>query len=184
MEEAKGLIGAVVEMDRKDMLKYLRFLSDVLGERSVHGEIVLYGGAAMVLAFDARPQTRDVDAVYKPERVVYDAANEVVVRYGAPVGWLNDAVEVFRSGAEDLKFLMDFPNLKVYHAAPEYILAMKCMSMRLGRGDKDLFDIKFLIRSLAISSAEEVLAMVKRYYPKDEIPPKTKFAIEELLSTE
>ena len=169
-------------MNRIEMLRNLRFLSDVLEQRGIQGEIVLYGGAAMMLAFDARQATRDVDAVFKPEQLVQEAAHDVSIQYGAPLGWLNDAVAAFVSDREDLRFLMEFSHLRIYHAAPEYLLAMKCMSMRVGRGDKDLFDIKFLAGRLGLTSAQEVLAIVERYYPGDRISERTKLIVEELFA--
>jgi hypothetical protein len=182
MKKDKVFISAAVQMDRKEIIRYLRYLSDVLGQRGVHGEIALYGGAAMILAFDARLKTKDVDAVFKPEQVIHAAANEVSSIYGAPPGWLSNAVEVFISDTEDLKFFMEFPNLRVYYAAPEYLLAMKCMSMRLGKGEHDLADIKLLIKHLAISSAAEALSIVERYYPGGRISSLAKSTVEELFA--
>lgn len=53
-------------LNRETILHALQRLSDVLGERNVRGEICLLGGTAMVLAFRARPNTKDVGAIFYP----------------------------------------------------------------------------------------------------------------------
>jgi len=167
-------------MERQEIEGYLSRLSELLANRNTVGEIVLFGGAAMVLAHQARVSTKDVDAIFVPKAEVYAAATEVTRRYGAPEGWLNDAVKGFLSDRADTLPLLDLPHLKVFVAAPEYLLAMKCMSMRLGKDDTDLQDIRFLMRQLGLGRAEALLEIVEKYYPRDRIQPKTRFALEEL----
>ena len=167
-------------MEMKRIEEYLGRLSEALGRRNAVGEIVLFGGAAMVLAHRARVNTKDVDAVFVPKKEVYLAAEEVTRLYGAPEGWLNDAVKGFLSDRGDTKPLLDLPYLKVFVAAPEYLLAMKCMSMRLGKDETDIGDIRFLMRHLGLRRPEAVLDIVEQYYPRNRIMPKTRFAIEEL----
>ncbi|HLP48779.1 MAG TPA: hypothetical protein VK469_22755 [Candidatus Kapabacteria bacterium] len=38
-----------------------------MGKENLKGEILIFGGAAMVLAFNSRPSTRDVDALFQPK---------------------------------------------------------------------------------------------------------------------
>lgn len=167
-------------MDREELERLLRCLSDCLVERGLVGEIALYGGAAMVLAHRARLATKDVDAVFIPKQEVYRAAAEVAAKCGVESDWLNDAVKGFLSAQNEIAPLLELPGLKVFVAAPEYLLAMKCMSMRLGRSDTDLEDIKFLMGRLGLHEAKDVLDLVSRYYPDNRIQPKTRFAIEEI----
>ncbi len=134
----------------------------------------------MVLAHRARVATKDVDAVFEPKQVVYQAAALVAEQHGLESDWLNDAVKGFLSDREEIEPMLDLPNLKVFVAAPEYLLAMKCLSMRLGRDETDLRDIRFLMDKLGLQSAEAVLAIVERFYPRNLIQPKTRFALEEL----
>jgi len=167
-------------MDREEIELLLRRLSGFLSQRGVVGEIALYGGAAMVLAHRARLATKDVDAVFVPKQEVYEAAAEVARECGAENDWLNDAVKGFLSERNETSLLLDLPGLKVFVASPEYLLAMKCMSMRLGKEETDLEDVRFLMNHLGLREAKEVLDLVGRYYPEDRIQPKTRFAVEEI----
>lgn len=167
-------------MDRDEIELLLGRLSELLAQRGLVGEIALYGGAAMVLAHRARLATKDVDAVFVPKREVYQAAAEVAAACGVEADWLNDAVKGFLSDRNEISLLLDLPGLKVFVASPEYLLAMKCMSMRLGKEETDLDDVKFLLNQLELRKAEDVLELVSRYYPEERIQPKTRFAIEEL----
>ena len=167
-------------MDIQEIEKYFARLSEVLAGRNVVGELVLFGGAAMVLAHKARVSTKDVDAVFEPKDVIYQAAAEVARDDGAPEVWLNDAVKGFLSSRGETQPLLDLPNLKIFVAVPEYLLAMKCMSMRIGKDETDIKDIRFLMRHLGLRQAEAVLAIVEHYYPRNQIQPKTRFAIEEI----
>jgi hypothetical protein len=168
-------------MEKEQIEFYLEKMSEVLERREVKGEIVLYGGAVMVLALNARPSTKDVDAIFKPKDLIYQAARVVTDLYGAPESWLNDAVKGFVSLRERHDLYIDLPNLRVFTAAPEYLLAMKCISLRIGRGSSDVEDVRFLIRHLGLSSAKDVLDRIEKYYPRNQISPKTQFAVEELF---
>ncbi len=167
-------------MTKQEIEAYFGRLSEILGTYDVVGEIALFGGAAMVLAYKARVSTKDVDAIFEPKDVVYRAAAEVSRECGAAEGWLNDAVKGFVSEKGSMLPLFDLPNLRVFVAAPEYLLAMKCMSMRLGKDETDIRDIRFLMRHLDLRTADEVLRIVERFYPQNKIQPKTQFAVEEL----
>jgi len=168
-------------MEAEQIEFYLEKLSEALERRGVKGEIVLYGGAAMVLALKARPSTKDVDAVFVPKDLIYQAAREVEDQYGAPESWLNDAVKGFVSLRGKHDPYKELPNLRVFTATPEYLLAMKCLSLRIGRGSSDVEDVRFLIRHLGLSSARDVLDRIEKYYPRNQISPKTQFAVEELF---
>ena len=175
---------SIAGMQAEEIEEYLSLLSDTLGRRNVVAEVVLFGGAAMVLAHRARVSTKDVDAVFVPKTEVYAAAAEVTREHGAPEGWLNDAVKGFLSDRAESRPLRDLPNLKVFVAAPEYLLAMKCMSMRLGKDETDIRDIRFLMQQLGLQRADAVLDIVEKYYPRNRIQAKTRFAIEELCQEE
>ena len=51
-------------LSREKILRALGSLSEELGRQSVTGEVCLFGGTVMVLAFTARLATKDVDAPF------------------------------------------------------------------------------------------------------------------------
>lgn len=53
--------------------------------------------------------------------------------------------------------------------------------MRLGEEFQDLDDVRFLLRYLDISNADDALRVVTRYFDEARVPAKTRFALEELL---
>jgi hypothetical protein len=167
-------------MTKQQIKKYLKILNNQLAEMGVKGEICLYGGAVMSVVFNARPATKDIDAVFKPEQKIHLAALRIAKEHDLPLDWLNDGVKGYLSKKHHKdKILFNWSNLTVYHADPEYLLAMKAMSIR---HKQDTDDIQFLIRELKLKDASVVLRIIGKYYPRNMIKPATKLLIEELLS--
>jgi hypothetical protein len=154
-------------------LTALENLADALRRRNVTGELCLFGGSVMVLAFKARPSTKDVDAIFESAQVIRELARQIADRQGLPENWLNDAVKGFVPGQPEVTAgnLPQFPNLRLT-MPPEYLLAMKCMAARIGGSTgeaSDVSDIVFLVRRFGIATAHEVLDLVARYYPESRI---------------
>lgn len=164
-----------------DIRRLLHLLDEELAGAGVEGELYLVGGAVMCLAFDARPATRDVDALFRPVREIREAAARVAARAGVPNTWLNDAVKGFLDERGDFDPFLELPHLRVFIARPEYLLAMKCASMRLGEEFRDLDDVRYLLRYLNVETADEALEVVTRYVDEARLLPKTRLALEELL---
>jgi hypothetical protein len=165
-----------------DIRRLLELLGEELEQAGVEGEVYLVGGAVMCLAFDARPATRDVDALFRPTREIREAAARVADRAGVPRGWLNDAVKGFLDDRGDFDPFLELPNLRVFIARPAYLLAMKCASMRLAEEFRDVDDVRYLLRYLNITSVDEALEIVACYVDEDRLMPKTRLALEELLT--
>lgn len=166
-------------LSKRKILDYFRQLDQELKERKTKGEILIYGGAVMVLAFDARPVTKDVDAIFVPKIVMRDAIKKVAENNGISEDWLNDGVGGFQSSVGDKKLFLNLPNLAIYIPTTEYLLAMKVLSSRVDT--KDRTDIAFLIEKLQIKTVEEIFNLVEKYYPRNRIEPRTKFFIEEMF---
>lgn len=165
----------------RDIRRLLRLLDAELAAAGVLGELHLVGGAVMCLALGARDATRDVDGLFRPAREVRRAAARVAARAGVPERWLNDAVKGFLGPDNEFVPFLELPHLRVFVASPRYLLAMKCAAMRLGEEFHDLDDVRYLLRHLGIESAGEALAIVRLYFEDADIPPKTRYALEELL---
>ncbi len=165
-------------MTKEEIIGFLHLLNDELCHQRIKGELCLYGGAVMCLAFDARPNTKDVDAVFKPAKEIRDIAARIGRDNDMREDWLNDGVKGFVVQHLQTVFL-DLPNLKIFIPEPDYLLAMKTLSARVDASDKD--DVIFLIGELNIVNAEEVFSILAKYYPKEQIRPATKFFIEEIF---
>jgi hypothetical protein len=165
-------------MTTQEIEQYLSELSGELGALGVKGEICLYGGAVMCLVYQARPSTKDVDAVFQPTSQMRAAAERVAQAHGLRDDWLNDAVKGYVV-EHPQRILFDFPALKVYVPEPDYLLAMKTLAARVDTADKG--DILFLIELLKLHSADEVLVILEKYYPRQQIKPATQFFVEELF---
>ena len=169
-------------LTKADIHRLFDLLDAQLGAEGIEGEIYLVGGAVMCLAFDARPSTRDVDAIFRPAPEIRRAAARVAARAGVPDDWLNDAVKGYLSPRGDFDSYLELPHLRVFVARPEYLLAMKCASMRLGEEFHDLDDVRYLLRYLNIGNVDDALAIVTRYIAERQLPPKSRLALEELLA--
>lgn len=173
-------------LDRETLLRALASLSDELGQRGVVGELCLFGGTVMVLAYAARLSTKDVDALFQPPALIRDLACRIADTHGLPSAWLNDGVKGFLSARHETIAgnLPQFPFLRLTMPVPQYLLAMKCMASRLGGTNaepSDVPDIIFLIRHLHLASAEQVLDLVGEYYPANRVPVKTQYLVEGLF---
>ena len=165
-------------MNTAEIKQYLEELNDELRAINVKGEICLYGGAVMCVAFNARPQTKDIDAVFEPVRHIRGAAGRIAERHGLRKDWLNHAVKMFLA-PHDKRILFDMSHLKVFMPPPEYLLAMKVLAARANTMDRN--DIEFLIGRLNLKNAEQVLEIVRHYYPHKQVKPATQTIIEELI---
>lgn len=172
---------ATFKLTKADIRRLFELLDAELAVKDVQGEVYLVGGAVMCLALDARDATRDVDAFFRPTKLIREAAARVASSAGVPDSWLNDAVKGYLSPRGEYDPYLELEHLRVFVAQPAYLLAMKCVAMRLGEEFHDLDDVRYLLRYLNVSTLEEALAIVLRYFDEEHIPPKTRLALEELL---
>ncbi len=170
-------------LDAKTIVEALQALSDQLGEREAKGELCLFGGTVMVLAFNARLSTKDVDAIFQPAQLIRQLSQAIGEERNLPNGWLNDGVKGFISTEPPVtaEGLPQFANLRITMPVPEYLLAMKCMAARTGEGSTDVEDIIFLLRKLGLGNSREALDLVSRYYGQSGIPVKTQYLVEGLF---
>lgn len=168
-------------LTKTDIRRLFELLNDELRRADITGEVFLVGGAVMCLAYDARPSTRDVDAFFQPAGEVRAAAERAAIKAGIDGHWLNDAVKGFMSAHGEFAPYLELDHLRILVAQPEYLLAMKCLAMRIGAEFHDEEDVRFLLRLLDIRSYDEALRTIERYYPRERIPRKTLYALEDLL---
>ncbi len=177
------------QLTQADIIKGLTQIDAFLAEKGIVGELCIFGGACMCLAYSARPSTKDVDAIFQPAADVRKAAFEVSITNGWEWNWLNDDVAGFLSAQEvslvKTETLPDLPNLKILFPTADYLLAMKCLAARSGDEDDpspDLQDAVWLCLHLGIQTDADITTIIHQYYPDRPLRAQTDFFIAELVS--
>jgi hypothetical protein len=173
-------------LTREAIVDALSALSEELGKQGVIGELCLFRGTVMVLAFNARLSTKDVDAIFHPTTLTRELVRRIGEQRQLPPDWLNDGVKGFVSARHETTMgnLPQFPHLRLTMPVPEYLLAMKCMASRVGGTDgegSDIPDIMFPIRHLGLQNGRAVLDLVGQYYTENRIPMRTQYLVEGLF---
>jgi len=144
-------------------------------------QIVVYGGSALMLASNFRFATEDVD-VSELERPLPGWLAGVVQNIARQNGWqddwFNDGVAFHLSShadraADHLEFGTfprdgTQPGLVVSVPSAEYLLALKLKAARVTdalRGETERLDILNLMKVVGISTAEDAIALLGRYFP-------------------
>ena len=159
----------------------LEALNTELATQTIRGELYLAGGAVMCLVFHAREATKDIDALMIPAAEMRRAAENIAAREGLDPFWINDAVKGFFSEAGRFDVYAVYSHLRIYVAHPEYLLAMKCLAIRLGEEYRDREDIVVLLNLLGLRRVADVESLLSRYYPIERYPAKARYILEELL---
>jgi hypothetical protein len=158
---------------------------DQIGRAAVQAgtklQIAVYGGSALMLASNFRFATEDVD-VSRLEHPLPDwlatIVREIAKKNGWREDWFNDGVAVHLSSlvqhsVDHLEFATfprngDTVGLVVSVPTAEYLLALKLKAFRVldpTRGETERLDILNLMRVVGLSSGEEAIALLARYFP-------------------
>lgn len=163
-----------------------------LREREALGEIAIYGGTAILLQFDWRRTTQDVDAVIlngEREGAVKDAVAYAALALGLPDEWLNNYVDGFTPEREERSFFSAFgsypagetPGLRVFLAKPEYLCAMKLKALERGvLDDRDFNDAVRLAREVGVEDEEGLMRIYAGFFPDEELPPLSALRLPEV----
>lgn len=117
--------------------------------KSVPAEIILIGGASVLINYGFREMTYDIDAIINASSSMKEAINYVSDKYGLPNGWMNDDFRKTASYSPKIvqfsKYYRTYANSVSFRTVSgEYLVAMKMMS---GRKYKyDLSDIIGVLR--------------------------------------
>jgi hypothetical protein len=165
----------------EEMSAALTALGDALRTEGVSAKAWLVGGAVMVLAFQSRDASDDLDAAVYPAEEVLRAAREVGARLGLGPDWLSDAAKVYIPVAVEPSWqpLGRFGALEVLRADEATMLAMK---LRAARGRRDQADIEYLVRRCALRNEDDVLRLYDDYFPEDPLPTRARPLIREAVA--
>jgi hypothetical protein len=183
----------VKSLSRDDIVQAFGIMGTYLAARNTLGEIALYGGGAIMLRFEWRKSSQDVDAVVISEGnhgLIRAAADHAAREMKLERSWFSENVSVYASTVETAA---DFsltgmypangrPGLRVIAARPDYLLAMKLAALRRTTvDDRDLKDAGRLAAAIGLSTAEDLKALHARFFPKDELPPIVLLRLPELV---
>lgn len=153
-----------------------------LGGRRLPAEMVIIGGASVLINYGFREMTTDIDALIQSTSTMKEAIDHVGDMYGLPRGWLNEDFKRTASYTPKLIQHSDYYKtfygvLTVRSVSGEYLVAMK---LRAGRQYKnDLSDILGILaaherlqKPLTMSMIED--AVTDLYGSWKEIPDTAK----------
>lgn len=156
-------------MNKDDITKYLQMVGQELDRNGKKLEIVLLGGAAMLIELGNRESTYDVDAFFVSDFTALVKASAVVAaQENLPDGWLNSVAAGFTYNFKkqpDKNLWKSFPGLDVYVVSLDYLFVTKIMAGR----QKDREDIKALAAKLNLVTRQDVMTLVTRYVAHEDI---------------
>jgi predicted nucleotidyltransferase len=150
------------EMTDAEMRRHLTEVGEHLAARGLTGEIVIAGGAVMVMALKARGGSSDIDAVFAREaEAIRQAVREVATAHGLPLIWLNDHVRAYVAQDAPTVEFFEVPGLRVRMVRLDYLFYMKAWA-----GDPvDQRDLRTIAKALVIKNEHEAYDIVRRYSP-------------------
>jgi len=152
-------------------------LARELARDAKRAELVITGGAALVLLFRARETTKDVDAYFvRPEAsIIRAAATRVAQQLGLPDDWLNDGAKGYFVGLTSGDVLYNSASLEVRSVRVEQLLAMKLAAWR---DAIDRSDARLLLGNLQ-GENEEIWTLIEPFVPPAQLT-KARYAFEDL----
>ena len=161
---------------RKEIERGIKRLGQLAVDSGLKIELVLVGGALMVLRFHARESTHDVDvAVLAPAEAqrVRELAASVAVEQGWPNDWLNDGAKGYLVGLSSGPVVLSAPGIEVRSPSTAQLLGMKLSAWR---DDVDIADAARLLEEMK-GDRDETWQEVERYLvPGSELKAQYAFA--------
>jgi hypothetical protein len=189
-----GTGGDNERFNKEKMIAMMKLAGDAFYEKGIFAEIAVYGGSSIMMhdsAFSINRATEDIDYVPLMTRptdlsVIQSVLDEVTNTLGYSESVFRDDVKHMISDNPHHVFFGEYPegkgNFRVFQASPDYILAMKAMSMRSGFISKDPLDLVYLTQELNIDSLESIKSIIHDYFPDYDMPTEHEFIISDLLN--
>jgi hypothetical protein len=165
-------------LNKGDIRRALEALGAALPGSPSGRELWVVGGAAVVLLYEARESTKDVDAFsLDPEdaHALRSAAADVAEQLDLPADWLNDGAKGFVHGLSPGRVLLEAPGLVVRSVAVPQLLAMKLSAWR---DDLDVADARLLLSKIAGDRDSVWLQVEPHLVPGREL--KARYAFDDL----
>ena len=144
-------------------------------------ELLAVGGAVMVLAYNVRPMTHDVDVMIISPPTARDVrmlAEQVAEELSWPGDWLNDGAKGYLVGLSEGAIIFSAPGIVIKRPSVAQLLAMKLSAWR---DDVDIADASFLLQEL--SGTQDVVweSIIPYLVPGNEL--KAQYAFLDLWET-
>ena len=168
-------------LDKETVREAFRRLATCLARRHIVANVYLFGGGAILMAFDGQRRTRDLDARFTSTSDVHADVHAVADEMGLPRWWLNDQVTSYLPRRDDPHPapVFDHPNLRVMRVSDRHLLAMKAAASR--RNTADMGDIKLLADRLGLTTQEQVISLHEEVFPDEPLSEGKRAIIAEAL---
>lgn len=151
-------------LTRDEIEQALRRLGEIAVSEGQTIEVLIVGGAAMMLGYEARPATRDVDGVFfePPSAVIIRRwIEDVATAMELPRDWFNDAAKGFLVGHSRGRRIFSAPGIEAWQPLPEQLLAMKLSAWR---DNRDIRDARTLLSELTkTSNRDEIWSRIEPF---------------------
>ena len=129
---------------RENLDQYLKELAREfrrINGKTTPAEIILIGGASVLINYGFREMTYDMDAIINAASSMKEAINSVGDRFHLPVGWMNDDFRKTESYTPQIirysRYYHTYSNVITFRTVTgEYLLAMKLRSGRQYKYDR------------------------------------------------
>lgn len=181
-----------IPFSRENLDKYLMELAKDFKKRSrgQEAEIILVGGASIIINYNFRWASYDIDADYVGYSTFKESIKAVADKFNLPDGWLNDDFKRTSSYSPQIVQYSEFykvfcGKLTVRTVLAEYLVAMKLVSGRQYK--KDLSDIAGIVYEQGLAGEPltyEVIdkAVVDLYGDWSRISDYAKETLEKILA--
>ncbi|MCE7982747.1 MAG: hypothetical protein DYG89_16305 [Caldilinea sp. CFX5] len=135
-------------LSKDEIVVALQRLGELAQNQNLEVELLAVGGAVMVLAYEARLSTHDVDAIViapREVRIVHELAKEVAQELNWPQDWLNDGAKGYLIGFTEGPILWRAPGILIRRPTAAQLLAMKLSAWR---DDVDIADAMRILQEM------------------------------------
>lgn len=183
------------ELRKPDIDLYLYELAKAYRKQNRHSmqvEIVIVGGASVLLNYSFRDSTTDIDAVLSAKAELLSAARVVQEKFGLPDGWVN--ADFSRTTSYSPRLVQHSKHYKTFCGVlnvrtveGKYLFAMKLMSFRQYK--KDISDLIGIAKELSevgtpLTIAQIHLAVEDLYGNVEKLPEGALSMAEHILECE
>ena len=168
-------------LSQHDIAKALTRLGELAQQQGHQIDLLAVGGVVMVMAYNARLATHDVDVFIllpKDARIARSLAQQVAQELDWPDDWLNDGAKGFLVGVSSGSVIFSAPGIVVRRPKLAQLLAMKLSAWR---DDVDIEDARRLLQEIS-GTQDEIWQAIEPYLiPRKQL--KAQYAFLDLWET-